>query len=187
MTPASTHPASHGEVHRLFFALWPEESVRAQLDAAAASVDAFRDTGRRVPVEKLHLTLHFLGGWPSLPDAGIAAASAAAANVACRALHLVIDRAGSFKAARVGWLAPGGNSGLDALWSGLGHALGDAGIATRAHDRFSPHVTVLRNLRAQFDDVEVEPVSWPVEDFVLVHSHGGCYEQVGRWSLAPAD
>lgn len=172
------------EAHRLFFALWPDDAVRAQLAAAVDGVAAFRGAGRRVRTSKYHLTLHFLGGWPSAPHDPIAAARGAAAGLASRAFHLVVDHAGAFRAAHVGWLAPAGNSGLDALWSGLGRALDEAGVPRRGQERFSPHITVLRGLRTAVSEAAVEPVSWPVADFVLVHSHDGRYDVLDRWPLA---
>lgn len=172
------------EDHRLFFALWPDDDVRARLAEAVAGVSAFDGAGRHVDVAKYHLTLHFLGGWPTAPDDTIARARGAASHVESTAFHLVVDHAGSFRGAKVGWLAPAGNSGLDALWSELGHALDDAQLSPRAHERFSPHVTVLRGVRDAIAEAPVEPISWPVSDFVLVHSHGGRYDVVDRWALA---
>ncbi|GAB2522067.1 RNA 2',3'-cyclic phosphodiesterase [Lysobacter humi (ex Lee et al. 2017)] len=175
-----------GEAHRLFLALWPDDDVRAALDRATDAVDAFRGQGRRVATAKLHITLHFLGGGPASPEATIGRVRAAVGDVCARGFHLVIDHAGSFHGARVGWLAPGGNSGLDALWSDLGHVLDAAGIEARRHERFAPHVTVLRAFHGRVDDVPIEPISWPVQEFVLVHSHGGRYDVVERWPLEPA-
>jgi 2'-5' RNA ligase len=169
--------------HRLFFALWPDDTVRGALARAADGVGAFA-SGRRVPDDKLHLTLHFLGGWPDTPEDVIRAASTAAATVEAGMFHLVVDRAGGFHGARVGWLAPSGNSGLDALWSGLGRALDDAGVRRRAHPHVSPHVTVRRDIRERLREASIDPVSWPVDAFVLVHSHDGRYDVLSSWALA---
>ena len=174
-----------GGGHRLFFALWPTDEVRTALARAADAIPPFAG-GRRVADAKLHLTLHFLGGWPGRPDDVIARASRAAAEAAGRAFHLVVDHAGSFTGARVGWLAPSGNSGLDALWSDLGRRLDEARVPRRAQPQFAPHVTVRRNIRDRLADIPIEPISWPVEAFVLVHSHDGRYDVLDRWALAPA-
>ncbi|GAB6197358.1 RNA 2',3'-cyclic phosphodiesterase [Lysobacter xanthus] len=169
--------------HRLFFALWPDDTVRGALESAVGGVAAFRGRGRRIAAAKYHLTLHFLGGWSGWLDAIAATARAAAAAVDARAFHLVVDRAGGFAGPRVGWLAPEGNSGLDALWSALGHALDDAAVPYRVHEHFSPHVTVMREMRGRPEESVIEPISWPVEDFVLVHSHAGRYDVIDRWML----
>lgn len=177
-------PTGAGGAHRLFFALWPGDDVRDALARAARGVDLFRDTGRRVAPDKYHLTLHFVGNWSSRPDGIVDRARTAAASIAARGFHLVVDHAGAFRGARVGWLAPSGNSGLDALWAQLRRALDDAGVPRQAHERFSPHITVLRDLRTPVPETGIAPISWPVDDFVLVHSHDGGYEVIDRWPLA---
>ncbi|MGY4515896.1 RNA 2',3'-cyclic phosphodiesterase [Lysobacter sp. HA18] len=182
----TTDPATTGGGHRLFFALWPGDEVRAALDRAVDGVSMFEGAGRRTAAAKHHITLHFLGGWHGRPDDVIERARDAVSIVDERAFHLVVERAGGFAGARVGWLAPSGNSGLDALWSTLRHALGDADIPYRLHETFSPHITVLRNVRGALPEVEIEPVSWPVTDFVLVHSHDGRYDVIDRWPLRDA-
>lgn len=183
---AASTPSPPGGAHRLFFALWPGDEVRDALARTVEAVPAFRDAGRRVAVPKYHLTLHYLGGWPRFPEDVAASARDAAGALAARCFHLVVDHAGAFRGARVGWLAPSGNSGLDALWSELRRALEDAGVPCRAHERFSPHVTVLREVRGRVAETPVDAVSWPVEDFVLVHSHDGRYDVIDRWPLAAA-
>ncbi|HEY4583632.1 MAG TPA: RNA 2',3'-cyclic phosphodiesterase [Lysobacter sp.] len=176
-------PDDSGAAHRLFFALWPGDGVRASLASAVEASDLLRDAGRRVAPAKYHITLHFLGGWPTLPADMLDRARAAAEASRCAPFHLVVEHAGGFHGARVGWLAPSGNSGLDALWSGLRHALDDTGVPYRAHERFAPHVTVARDVRGRLGEATVDPVSWPVDDFALVHSHAGRYDVVGRWPL----
>jgi 2'-5' RNA ligase len=114
----------------------------------------------------------------------VARASDAAAATHARAFHLVVDHAGGFPTSRVGWLAPSGNSGLDALWSQLGRALDAAGIARPAAPRFVPHITVRRDVRASPAAARIDPISWPVDRFVLVHSHDGRYHLIGNWALA---
>lgn len=184
MTDAPAGPV-HGE-HRLFFALWPDDVVRGALAAAVDAV-ADVDTGaRRVAPGKYHVTLHFLGGGPEFAADVADAARAAAHAVEASAFHLVIDHAGAFARSRVGWLAPAGNSGLDALWSALGHALDAAGVERRAAEAYVPHVTVLRGLRGALPETPVGPISWPVDRFVLVHSHAGRYDIIGEWALARA-
>lgn len=172
------------DAHRLFFALWPDAPVRDALHSAVERVAAFRVAGRRVEPGKYHLTLHFLGESADVPASTIDRCRRAAATVACDAFRLVIDRAGSFPPARVEWLAPSGGSGLDALWSAMAEALDEAGVAVRGTDAFRAHVTVLRGLSTSLGELRIEPIRWPVDAFVLVHSHAGHYDVIGRWPLA---
>src|SRR5581483_1928235 len=65
---------------RIFFALWPDERVRAAL--AHATHKAVRSCGGRpVPVHNLHATLLFLGSVPEsrIPDVVAVAANARSA------------------------------------------------------------------------------------------------------------
>lgn len=170
--------------HRLFFALCPDDALREAIRATVEGAHVFGGRGRRVAPAKYHVTLHFLGGWDAFPDDVAAAARRAGSAVESGAFHLVVDRAGGFARSRVGWLAPSGNSGLDALWSSLGHALDAQGVERRVAETFAPHVTVLRDVHGRLPETPVDPLSWPVEDFVLVHSHDGRYAVIDRWPLA---
>lgn len=172
--------------HRLFFALWPDDAVRGRIDAAAAMVEhAHAPGGRRLRRDRLHLTLQFIGDFAPLPDGLVEAACDAASRVVSPAFALALDHAGSFRGSRVWWLGCRDCPGeLRALWSALGTALGDAGVPCRPHARFTPHVTVQRNVRRPLASTPIAPVEWPVRDFVLIDSRADAgYVELGRWSL----
>ena len=85
---------------RLYFALWPDETLRQRLHAAATTI-AVDSRGRRVPRANLHLTLHFIGN--------VYLEQMNCLQVAARAVHapafdLTIDRQGYFNKPRVAWL-----------------------------------------------------------------------------------
>lgn len=172
--------------HRLFFALWPDEAVRGCIDATAAGIErAHAPGGRRLRRDRLHLTVQFLGDFALLPDELVEAARNAAARITCEAFVLTLDHAGSFRGSRVWWLGcrecP---SGLQALWDALGQALADVDIAVEAHPRFTPHVTIQRNVRKPLAPTTVTPIEWPVSEFVLIDSQAEAgYTQIGRWPL----
>ncbi|TBR13173.1 MAG: RNA 2',3'-cyclic phosphodiesterase [Lysobacter sp.] len=180
------HDRTTQGAERLFFALLPGAEVRDAMRDRVDVLDPAPAGGRRVAAERYHITLHFLGRWEAVPPSTIEAAIHAAEMVHASAFHLVVDHAGSFPSSRVGWLAPSGSSGLDALWSGLGHALEEAGVGPVPRDTYMPHVTVLRSVTVAMPEVTIEPVSWPVQDFFLLLSRGGCYEEVARWKLGGA-
>ena len=48
------------EERRLFFALWPDDDARAELARVAGNVE-LHQAARRVPPEKMHVTLAFMG------------------------------------------------------------------------------------------------------------------------------
>ncbi len=73
------------------------------------------------------------------------------------------------------------------LRTALGAALKQAGLGGAVHeaDDFKPHVTLLRDaVRAK--PVKIAPISWRVQDFVLIHSLLGktTHIHLGRWPLA---
>lgn len=172
--------------HRLFFALWPADDVRRRLDASAASVEhAYSPGGRRLRSDRLHLTLQFVGDFAPLPEGLVEAASDAASRIECDAFVLTLDHAGSFRGSRVWWLGcrecP---TPLQALSDTLGRALIDAGVPIKPHPRFTPHVTIQRNVRKPLQPVVIEPVEWRVSDFVLIDSRNDAgYVHLGRWPL----
>lgn len=172
--------------HRLFFALWPDDGVRTRIDAASAAVErAHAPGGRRLRRDRLHLTVQFLGDFAPLPAGALDAARDAAARIETRAFVLTLDRAGSFRGSRVWWLGcEACPDELQLLWSALGHALREAGVPVRPHPRFAPHVTIQRNVRRALAPTAIEPIAWPVSEFVLIDSQAGAgYVEVGRWPL----
>ncbi len=180
MTPA--------EVHRLFFALWPDAALRERIaDTAAHLAAAHATRGRRLPPQRYHLTLQFLGDFAALRNAPVDRAIAAAASVRVAAFDLPLERAGNFAGTKVGWLGPGGMpAGLQQLWDALGLALSEHGVPTRAMPAFTPHLTVLRDMRQALPPTAIPALPWSVEGFVLIHSLPGRnadYSVLHRWPL----
>lgn len=179
--------APRGQVHRLFFALWPDDPLRQRIADATAHLAAAHTThGRRVRPERYHLTLQFLGDFAPLPQSLVDDAVAAADGVRVAAFELPLDRAGGFGGSRVGWLAPTGMPvGLLQLWDALGRALARHGVTSRSPATLTPHVTVLRDMRQPLPAIAIAPLSWPVGGFVLIHSQPGQgdYAVLRRWPL----
>ena len=175
-------------LHRLFFALWPDAALRRRIATTVAGLE--RDTapgGRRLNPDRYHLTLQFLGDFKPLRQSVLDAAIVAAGSIRLPPFDLVLDLAGSFPKAGVCWL--GASSPPDALrqlWNGLGSALTSARVQVRSAPTFSPHLTVLREVRKPLPPTPFEPVLWPVREFVLVDSVSGthpAYRLLGRWPL----
>lgn len=151
---------------RLFFALWPSQSVRAHFHDWARAVHA--DCGGRVlRAETLHLTLAFLGEVdPSRLDL-LMALMQRTPLVPCTLTfdHLVyeVDR-------KILWASA--NHVPDALgatrdtllsqWQNQGGR-----IEVRS---FRPHVTLLRHARCAPADPNPKPVIWTCDNYVLIHS-----------------
>lgn len=180
--------ASHGDVHRLFFALWPDDAVRAQMAEAARRLRArYAPRGRWLGGHRYHLTLQFLGDFDRLREDLVDDACRAAASVRSAAFDLPMDRAGSFRGSRVWWLGCEHTpDGLRGLWSALGLALAKGHVSTRASHTLTPHVTLLRDAVETLSDTPIEPIVWPVREFVLIHSQLGsrnAYDVLQRWPL----
>ena len=171
-------------MHRLFFALWPDATVRASVARWAATQDLAR--ARRTPPANFHLTLRFLGPvdadvrrrllrWQAPTDIG--------------PFDIVLDRPGWWRRSRVAWLGPRSVPGsLQCLHAAL--SVLDVGPGPIAgYGDFRPHVTLARQVDDEPVFGETPSLTWQVTDFVLVESHPGPrgprYEIASRWSLSP--
>jgi 2'-5' RNA ligase len=170
---------------RMFFALWPDEAVRAGLAerARGARADA---PGRPVPDANLHLTLAFLG---SVPADRAASITAAVGSLSLPAFELVIDRQGWWHRSGVLWLGPSASpAALNRLVKALWAALEPLGFWPDFR-HFRPHVTIARRC-ARGRSGDVEPLLWPVSGFELMVSvqdrKGAAYRVHRSWPLNPA-
>jgi 2'-5' RNA ligase len=163
---------------RLFFALWPDESIRRGILARRESLGSL--SRRRVPDHNLHLTLVFLG---DQPGDRLAEFEAAAGEIEGAACTLELDRFGWFPRARVAWLGGDAPEALSHLQDSLWQRMVDLGV--RLDERpFRPHVTLFRQVLRRPRMPDPDPLIWPVGDFVLVESVAGSpYRVLRRWAL----
>jgi 2'-5' RNA ligase len=181
--------APQGEVHRLFFALWPDAAMRARIAAATDLLKQYpRQRGHWLKPHRYHITLHFLGDFSGMPDALATRACDIAAGVAGSAFTLTLDRAGSFRNRSIPWWlgcahVPAEMSDLcNQLAAGMRHHE----VAYESKLPLTPHVTVLRDCDVTLPSTPVPPLPWQVNDFVLIHSCTGAqsqYRLLGRWVL----
>src|SRR5687768_16337284 len=147
---------------RLFFALWPDETVRAGLAKLAREA---RDEcgGRAIPADKIHLTLFFIG---HVEGTRIARFEAAAERVRGAAFELALDRIGYWRHNEIVWAGttrvPGA---LVTLEASLRKALIAEGLP--GDDRpYAPHVTLVRDAERKPAPREMAPLVWDAEEFV---------------------
>jgi 2'-5' RNA ligase len=149
---------------RLFFALWPDDALRAQLHRASNTISVERPA-RRVPHYNLHLTLHFIG---NVFFGEMDCLRQQARLVEGEAFELSIDRQGHFRKPRVAWLGcreiP---AALRELHGQLGQRLQLCDYRPEAR-HYNPHVTVARKIGATADSASFAPIAWKVEAFSLV-------------------
>lgn len=187
---ASGGAATPRPLHRLFFALMPDEETCERLHQAARQLKAtHRTRGRWINPRRYHLTLQFLGDFDGYPATVVAQARAAAASVRVAPFTVVLDHAGSFQNRSIPWwLGPRADApGLAALWHELGAALSRTGVHVPDGKGFRPHVTLLRDAGTALPGIDIEPaVPWRVDAFTLMHSELGAqshYVPLGTWPL----
>jgi 2'-5' RNA ligase len=167
---------------RLFFALWPDDAVRAGLRAAQAALPP--RGGRPVHAEDVHVTLIFLG---DVELSRLPCVLGAAAGVRGTAFELLVDRQGYWPRPRVAWCAPTAvPDALVALVQALSRALAGCGFEPERRP-YSPHITLYRKSGGVPDAALTRPVRWPCREFVLVESNpareGPRYVVLARWPL----
>ncbi|SAL04045.1 2'-5' RNA ligase [Caballeronia calidae] len=173
----------------LFFALYPDDRAAARIAELASRLRIeHKLKARAIPSDRLHVTLHYLGAFAGVPADVLARARAAASQIALPPVSVTLDRIESFsgrRAKRPLVLSGDVNEPLDALEQTLGAALDSAGVSTKRHPRFTPHVTLLydeHRVRSQ----PVVPIAWTAHEFALVRSFLGKsqHEVLARWPLA---
>ena len=139
-------PGAEPERWRVFVAIDLPDPVRARLQGPLDDLLPLADYLRINPIERMHLTLHFLG---QLPVAEVERLPARLAPVVARhpAFRVSAQGVGTFPnltRAQVLWAGIVGTElpRLMTLQSQLGKALRDAGLTVE--DRFHPHLTLAR-------------------------------------------
>jgi 2'-5' RNA ligase len=181
---------------RVFFALWPDEAVRAEL-AHATQKAARGSGGRPVPSENLHATLLFLGSVAESRVAdlvGVAARAASAAEVGASiesgaTPDFLFDRVELWTKAHV--LVATTSATVSPAHT-LAQALANVLQRETAALRFTPdlksfraHVTLARKVVRVSRALEMRPVRWSLDGFALVQSRtepeGSVYTVLGRF------
>ena len=171
-------------MHRLFFALWPADSLRSAL---APRIRTLQPTGVGRPQrpDQWHLTLEFLG---PVPASRLAAVRDAAAQVQATRSDLQLDAVEYWRRPEVLCLvARVVPPALDDLVRQLRAALAARGFAPESRP-FRAHLTLARKVSHPVELAPFEPLSWPVAEFALVESitdrSGSVYTPLESWSLS---
>lgn len=170
---------------RVFFALWPDEALRAGLAARARDAQA-ECGGRAMGPGKIHLTLFFIG---AVERERLAALAVVAQAVRAERFDLQLDTLGYWRHNRIVWAgAQECPAGLSALVAVLSAGLAREGI--HGEDRpYVPHITLVRGAARAPAARPFAPLAWRARDFALIESvpaGGGVrYGMRGRWPLRP--
>lgn len=174
---------------RLFFGIFPEPPVAETIAGLARDLKGRLGlSGAPLTPERFHVTLHHIGDYAGLPRGIVAQAlEAGEAESSAPPFEVSFDRAASFNnRGNNPFVLQGGEglSELHAFQKALGLSMARAGLGKQVARQFNPHVTLLYD-RALAPETPVEPVSWTVSEFVLIHSLLGQTRHIvlGRWPL----
>lgn len=173
--------------NRLFIALLPDPETRAAIFKAGRDLSIMlQPGGRPVREENLHLTLMFLGDTVSMDEQQ--AAIAAAERVALGPIALTLDHGATFAGNTSTWWL-GSRSVSEPLLE-LRRQLHAAIVERKVpydRQRFSPHVTIVRQAQSRLPSTNIKPIRWRCEAFSLMRSPldepGGIYETLATWPL----
>lgn len=170
---------------RLFFALWPDSTVRTRCDWYVSSILGKRV--RRIPADKLHITLAFVGS-VNAETCACLEAQADALQLAPFQLH--IDNLGYWHRKRLLWMGPTHMpDGLWALVTAIREAFDACGLEQERRP-FQAHMTLARKFSASLPPAEAPAINWKVGSFSLVESvnseNGVSYRVLRHWALEGA-
>ncbi len=170
---------------RLFFALWPEESVRKALVAAMEPMKP-KLAAQWIRPANLHITLAFLG---DVEAERVGAAYAAADAVSSSGFELSLDTLAHWRKPQILCLSPSAPVPiLERFTAELAGQLQTAGF-TLDKRPYRPHLTLARKAASLPADAHLErPIPWKSNAFVLVESsqdsRGSCYSILKTWPLS---
>ena len=175
--------SGEGKRRRLFFALWPDDQLRLQLNKLNNKLGR-QVRGRKMRVENLHLTLSFIGG---VDESTCDCLQQMASTIQGVPFQLTLDQLGYFPRPKVIWLGCSETpEPLQLLVNAVNDGLLKCGLEPEKRP-FHTHLTLMRKCTkgARLDNLE--PLEWSVHDFCLVESNtlpeGAEYRVIKRWPL----
>ena len=169
---------------RVFFALWPDDSVRENISNVFKKSTYSVASGQAYSADNLHLTLHFLG---SVTPLQLDCAMQQAAKVKAEKFELLLDGFGCFEGAKILWLGPKDTPNqLTNLHVKLANALDNCDVPIESRI-YRPHVTLMRKFKGFKESHLSNNVLWEVDQFALVESlsteNGVIYRPLKHYSL----
>jgi len=168
-------------VKRLFFALWPDETTRAEIDRLNQLLICQRL--KKTRADNLHVTLVFMG---NVDDATAQAIRWCIPDITAEPITLVFDQLSAWSNANVLCLTTRHTPRqLSDLVEQLKTVIVQQGV--KLDDRpYTPHVTLARKAQAN-PTIRLESICWPASSFVLVESvstsRGVDYQVLESWPL----
>jgi 2'-5' RNA ligase len=170
-------------MHRLFFALWPTDVLRASLEPGIRALQP-SGAGRPQRPDQWHLTLEFLG---PVPGGRLADVRAAADSVGAQSCAVLLDAVEFWRRPEVLCLvARETPAALADLVAQLRSSLARRGFHVESRP-FRAHLTLARKVHQPVAAVPFAPLQWPVESFALVESVtdrlGSVYTPLAHWRV----
>ena len=174
---------NNADTARVFFALWPSPVIQQQLHAIAKQLQP-ECKARVMRTETLHLTLQFIG---NIKRANLPKLIAAASKVATPLFTLKLEKIAFWKHNNIAYATLKETAPmLDELVAALKAQLAAKGVVY-ADTKFSPHVTLMRNVEHTLQAQDFAAIEWQVDSFVLVESEitdqGARYKIFKEWPL----
>jgi len=166
---------------RLFFALWPDNAIRKQINGLNQSITS-ADLNK-VYLDNLHVTLVFLGQVDSKSEAKIIACTD---NISQPAFSLHFEQLVFWKKPRILCLTTQQyDPQLLILLNALKNIVRQCGVQTE--DRpYRPHITLARKATQNISR-KIGPIKWQAQSFCLLQScstpSGVKYQVLQRWDL----
>ena len=166
---------------RLFFALWPANETRKQIDKINQSINS--KGLKKVKCDNLHLTLVFLGNVDAESEALIRESMN---NISVQPFALYFDQLAFWRKPRILCLATQQyDQQLLVLVDALKKELEQCGM-TQEERAYKPHITLARKAR-RLIDINVQSIEWQAKSFCLVESlstpYGVHYQVIQTWNL----
>jgi 2'-5' RNA ligase len=175
--------ANHADELRVFFALWPSPAIQQQLHTIAKQLQP-QCNARVMRTETLHLTLQFIG---NIKRVDLPKLTAAASKVASPPFTLQFEKIAFWQHNGIAYATLKDDAPiLNELVSALKIQLAEEGVVY-ADSKFSPHVTLMRNVEQTLQAHDFAAIKWQVDSFVLVESEitdqGAHYKTLHQWPL----
>ena len=178
-------PIQYKDTVRVFFALWPEAAIQHKLHAVAKKYRAACNA-RIMRTETLHMTLQFIGNINRTQLSKLIKAADKIADTT--PFQLDLDTLSFWKHNRIGYATSSTSvPALDKLVATLQQALAEENVILDS-TKFTPHITLLRNVEQSLAPQSFTPVAWQVNSFALMESMTTSqkteYRMLREWPLA---
>ena len=185
--------AAQRKIDRLFFAVFPDVLTAGRIENLVQRLRAQPGVkGRTLARNRFHISLYHVGDYAGIPQDVVAMAGQAAATITTPAFQVGLDSVLSFSGKTADNRPLVLRSSIDlaelrVLQKTLRLAMEKVELGREGErhpeSRFNPHLTLLYG--DHHIEQTIDPITWPVREFVLVHSLVGRtrYVHLMRWPL----